>query len=360
MDKKQFVTALSPKMDVESIFLVKYIAKMEAKDGRSYLNVILADSTGDVEARKWHGAEKIIESVVKGDYVGIKGKVNLYQGRIQIIISEITRLDSADVPTDEFVPKSKTSPEIMFDQLDSIIDSLDDVYIKDLVKSIIYEPEIMRRLKLWSAGKSIHHAYQGGLLEHILSCAKLADSLSSFYPVNRNFVVAGAVLHDLCKIYELTDGAIVEYTEEGKLVGHLISVVELFDRFVSKIKDFPNVTKLHLKHILVSHHGEYEYGSPKIPQTSEALLVHYIDLIDSKMNSFEAVKKTDKQSGHWSAFVKHLDRIVFKGELPTHKEYVKAGPKVSEKGEEIKNEKRNSSGELKQSLGGLLKDFKVE
>lgn len=359
MDKKQFITDLSPKGEVDSIFIVKYIAKMEARDGRSYLNVILSDSTGDVEARKWRGAEEIVELVSKGDYVAIKGKVNLYQGRHQVIISQITKIAAEDISAEDFVPKSKNSPDLMFDELDSIIDSLDDVYIKDLLKTIVYDVEIQRRLKLWSAGKSIHHAYQGGLLEHILGCTKLADTLSRFYPVNRNFVVAGAVLHDLCKIYELTDGAMVEYTEEGKLVGHLIGVVELFDRFVSKIKNFPNVTKMHLKHILISHHGEYEFGSPKVPQTSEALLVHQIDLMDSKMNSFEAVKKQDKQAGHWSGFVKHLDRIVFKGELPTHKEYVKEETKVSEK--VVNNNKRsNSTGELKQSLGGLLKDFKVD
>ncbi|MCK5882361.1 MAG: HD domain-containing protein [Bacteriovoracaceae bacterium] len=360
MDKKQYVTDLAPKGEVDSIFLVKYIAKMDSRDGKNYLNVILADSTGDVEARKWHGAEKVIEAVAKGDYVGVKGKVNLYQGRHQVIVSSITKLSPEDVQVEEFVPKSKTSPDIMFDELDGIIDSLNDVYIKDLLKAIVHDGEIQRRLKLWAAGKSIHHAYQGGLLEHILGCTKLAVSLCEFYPVNRNYVIAGTVLHDLCKIYELTDGAMVEYTEEGKLVGHLIGVVELFDRYAAKIPHFPHTVKLHLKHILVSHHGEYEYGSPKIPQTSEALLVHQIDLLDSKMHSFEAVKKQDKQPGHWSGYVKHLDRIVFKGELPTHKEYVKEDRKLSEKGESNTAKKSGPTGELKQNLGGLLKDFKVE
>lgn len=358
MEKKQLIKDLNPQDKVESIFLVKYIAMMESRDGKRYLNVILTDATGDIEARKWSGAEKIVEQITKGNYVAISGKINLYQGKQQLIISSIDKVDDNDINFDDYISKSENSPELMFNELDNIVDTLDDIYIKDLLKSIIYDSEISRRLKMWSAGKSIHHSYQGGLLEHILSCTKLASVLSGFYNVNYNFVIAGALLHDLCKIYELTDGTLVEYTEEGRLVGHLVGVIELFDKYVSRIKNFPHITKMHLKHILISHHGEYAFGSPKIPQTSEALLVHYIDLLDSKMASFECVKKTDKLTGHWSGFVKHLDRIIYKAELPTHKEYLKDDDKKSEKPQNERVSK-NPSGELKQNLGGLLKDFKV-
>ena len=240
----------------------------------------------------------------------------------------------------------------------SIVDSLDDVYLRDLLQAVLNDSEIQRRIKLWGAAKTIHHAYQGGLLEHTLSCTQLADTLSAHYKVNRNYVIAGTVLHDLCKIYELTDGASVEYTEEGKLLGHLVKSVEVVDRFTSRIKNFPHMMKVHLKHILISHHGEYEYGSPKIPQTSEAMLVHQIDLMDSKMASFENIKKTDQLPGHWSGFVRHLDRIVYKDDLPFYKDY------LSEEVSEVKipkEPKKRKNEELKNNpMADMLKDFKVQ
>ena len=165
--------------------------------------------------------------------------------------------------------------------------------------------------------------------------------------------MAGAILHDLCKIYELTDDINVEYTEEGKLVGHLVKGLEVVDRFSYRMKEFPYQMKLHLKHILLSHHGEYAYGSPKIPQTSEAMLVHMIDLMDSKMHTFKAIKKKDNNSGHWSSYVGHMDRIVFKGDLPSFTEY-----QTSSKSKEEKKKKPHNA-ELKQSLGDVLKDIKI-
>lgn len=189
--------------------------------------------------------------------------------------------------------------------------------------------------------------------------------LSRHYKVNDNYVVAGCVLHDLCKIYELTDGVNVEYTEEGKLVGHLVKGLELVDRFSYKIKNFPHYLKMHLKHILLSHHGHYEYGSPKIPQTSEAYLVHLIDLMDSKMGTFDLIKKTDSATGNWSGFVKHLDRIVYKSDLPFYPEYI---PDFTEErsapapgpGPSSSLPKKTHGSEPKTNLSKMLDGFKVD
>ncbi len=244
-----------------------------------------------------------------------------------------------------------------------IVESLPEVYVRNLLLNVLEDKEVERRLKTWQAGKSIHHAYQSGLLEHILSCAKLSQGLSAHYNVNESYVVAGAILHDLCKIYELTDGANVEYTEEGKLVGHLVKGVELVDKYSYRIKGFPHQVKLHLKHILLSHHGHYEYGSPKVPQTSEAMLLHLIDMMDSKMHSFETVKRNDNNTGRWSGFVKHLDRIIYKDELPSYTDYTEgeersSSPRSQAQGRP-KKQKRHEK-EVKQNLGSLLKDFKVD
>lgn len=346
---RQTIKELKPKEELENTFLVKHIAVAEAKDGKKYLNIIFTDASGDLEGRSWNNAEEIFNRIAKGRFVKASGRVNVFQGRKQFIVKSIEEIAADTINPSEFVHQAKRQPEDMYQDLIGIVNDLTDVYIRDLCKSILEDSEIKRRLFKWQAGKTIHHAYQAGLLEHILSCSRLAATLSEFYQVNKNYVVAGAILHDLCKIYELSDDYNVEYTEEGKLVGHLVKGVELVDRFAYRIKDFPYQLKLHLKHILLSHHGEYAYGSPKIPQTSEAMLVHLIDLMDSKMHTFETIKRTDPNTGHWSNFVKHLDRIVFKDELPFYPDYVEKTSKP-----------KKHDNDLKQSLAGALKDFKVK
>ncbi len=356
---KLFISDLQGKEEITSVFLVKIFNTMEGKDGKKYFNIILTDSSGDLEARLWHYSAEVEKDVSKGSFVRVRGKLNYYQGRKQFIITQIEKLAQNDVNLDDFIMKSQSDPEIMYRRLLKIVDDLTDVYIRDLLRSVITDGEIARRLKIWQAGKSIHHAYKSGLLEHILSCTELALTLSKHYRVNENYVVAGCVLHDLCKIYELTDGVNVEYTEEGKLVGHLVKGLEIVDRFSYRIKNFPHYTKMHIKHILLSHHGEYEYGSPKIPQTSEAYLVHLIDLMDSKMGSLEIVRKTDSTTGHWSGFVKHLDRIVYKSELPFYPEYIQDEEFHHEEKEKAEPRKKTVT-EPTTSLGKMLGKIKIE
>ena len=359
---KLFIADLQGKEEIESIFLVKIFNTMEGKDGRKYFNIILSDSTGDLESRLWQYSEEIEKQITKNSFVRVRGKLNFFQGRKQFIISQIEKLNSSEVNEDDFVMKANQNPEKMYKDLLAIVDKLSDVYIRDLLRNIITDGEVARRLKTWQAGKSIHHAYKSGLLEHILSCSYLAINLSHHYKVNENYVVAGCILHDLCKIYELTDGINVEYTEEGKLVGHLVKGLEIVDRYSYKIKNFPHYTKMHLKHILLAHHGEYEYGSPKIPQTSEAFLVHLIDMMDSKMGTMEMIKKTDNSVGHWSGYVKHLDRIVYKSELPFYPDY------IQEEEYEEKHEakpvatapKSKTAPEPKTSMAKMLAGLKVE
>jgi 3'-5' exoribonuclease len=361
--KKLFVSELHGKDEIESVFLVKIFNVMEGKDGKKYFNLILTDSSGDLEARLWQYSEEIEKNISKNNFVRVKGKLNFFQGRKQFILTRIEKVSQDDVELDDFIVKSHEDPEIMYKRLLQIVDGLTDVYIRDLIRNIITDGEIARRLKTWQAGKSIHHAYRSGLLEHILSCTEMALILSKHYRVNENYVVCGCILHDLCKIYELTDGVNVDYTEEGKLVGHLVKGLEIVDRFSYKIPNFPHYMKMHIKHILLSHHGEYEYGSPKIPQTSEAYLVHLIDLMDSKMGSLEIIRKSDSTTGHWSGFVKHLDRIIYKSELPFYPEYI-TEEELEEKpaGKVVQPPKaeKKPAVEPKTSLGKMLGNFKVE
>ena len=352
MEKDLFVKDLKLKQEIEGLFCVKFISLMEARDGRKYVNLILSDSSGDLESRIWNNAQEHTQNLSVGHFVHTRGKLNLFQGRKQFIVQEITRVERNQINLEDYIHRAAQEPDEMLKQLLAIVERADDYYIKNLLLNILQDEEITRRLKTWPAGKTIHHAYQSGLLEHILSCAQLAELLGPRYQCNLNYVLAGCILHDLCKIYELSEGAQVEYTEEGKLVGHLIKGLELVDRFSYDIKGFPYSMKLHLKHILLSHHGEYAFGSPKIPQTSEAMLVHQIDLMDSKMNIFATIKRTDTQGGEWSGYVKHLDRMIYKAPLP---HYTKPLPERSPAEKSNKGQQKS----LEQNLGTLLKDFKV-
>lgn len=358
MTSKLFIANLSGKDEIETFFLIKYMALQDAKDGKKYLNVILTDASGDLEARLWNANEDIAGRIEKNDFVKVRGKLNFFQGRRQFILTEIQKVPESEINRDDYITKSLFDPQIMNDKLLDLVHNLTDAYIRELLIQVLTDQEISRRLKVWPAGKSIHHAYQSGLLEHILSCAELAVTLSRHYQVNVNYVVAGAILHDLCKIFELSDGPNVEYTEEGKLVGHLVKGLEIVDRYASRIPHFPSGMKMHLKHILLSHHGEYAYGSPKIPQTSEAYLVHLIDLMDSKMNSMEMVKKNDSQSGQWSGFVKHMDRIVYKSDLPFYPEMLEERAKPTPVLEKPPRAAKPEQKEIKQSLGKMLEGFK--
>ncbi len=343
MEKNCFVNQIKFKDNVESIFLVKYIALMEGKDKKNYLNFILTDKTGDLEARKWHAGEELFLKIKKGDYVFVKGKANSYQGKLQFVIDEITTVDLSLVTPKDYVVESLFAPEKMYEELLSVCEQIEDIYLKNLVTAIYYDSEIKKELLTRPAAKTIHHAFVGGLLEHTLSCAKIASFVCSLYPVNKSFVLAGILLHDLSKIYELSDSQVTDYTDEGKLLGHSIKMVEVIDHFAKKIPDFPFITKTHLKHIIISHHGLHEHGAAKVPHTTEAMLVHLIDLMDSQIASFETAKKDDKLHGNWTAHIRHLDRMLYKKELPTFLDT------------KIKQDDKSHVG----SLGKLLKDFKV-
>ncbi len=355
---RSFIKDLETSSNISNTFLLKSLNLAQAKDGKKYINATFSDKSGDLEARMWGQAEQIASEFKSGDFVLAHGKVHTYQGRRQFVISKLEAINIDSINQSDFFFSAQRPADEMYEELVGLVSKLEDVYIKELLLSIIQDTEISRRLKTWQAGKTIHHAYKSGLLEHILSCSNLGVSLSAHYQCNTSYVVAGCILHDLCKIYELTDGSSVEYTEEGKLIGHLVKGLEIVDRFAYRIEGFPYQMKMHLKHILLSHHGHYEYGSPKIPMTSEANLVHLIDYMDSKMNGMETIKRLDPNQGHWSNYVRHMDRIIYKDELPTFK--TKEEAKESREKKEKRTPKKRSSQPLKNSLGDKLSGLIID
>ncbi len=325
IQKKYFAAQVKVKDAIEDVFLIKNILLQEGRDGRAYLNVILGDNSGEMEAR-YFGPRclEFFDQYKKGDFILAKGRVNLFQNKKQFILHDLELISKKDIQETDFIlqlPNQRPNTEMYEELLHLVQTSVNDRFIKPLLLQVLHDESIKERLLVWPAGKTVHHAYPSGLLEHILSCCHLAQFLSPHYQVNLSYVLAGCIFHDLGKIYELSNNhLLVEYTDEGKLIGHLQMGLEMIDLYSQKIDSFPQEMKMHLKHLILSHHGSYEFGSPKLPQTSEAMLVHLIDFLDSKMNSFHMIKQTDMTAGTWSNYIKHLDRIIYKQALPSYPE----------------------------------------
>lgn len=314
---KIFVKDIQDKQSVESVFWVKQKASPLAKNGKPYLALSLADKTGAVDARMWDGVEEVSLRFQQDDFVKVKGVANLYQKRIQIIVSDIQKISKKDVQPEDFLATSKYDSDIMFKNLMMIVSGLKNKYVRQLLLDTLEDPEIKPRYLKAPAARSIHHAWVGGLLEHTLSICKVMLFVASHYEgVDLNLLIFGAIYHDIGKIWELEMEASTNYTLAGKLVGHLIMGSELVEKKAAAIKGFPEELKTVCKHIVLSHHGKLEYGSPKLPQTLEAYIVSSIDELDSKISSLQNFMQSEKiknPSSSWSGYNSVFDRYFYLG-----------------------------------------------
>ena len=318
MQYSPFVSELSPKEEFEGAFLVKYLNIQTDKKGKPYLNLILMDRSGEVEARLWDDAPATFERIQVKDIVRVAGKVNLFQGKKQLVIQAIQRATEGTYAEDRFIPTTYFEVDRMYADVLAIIRRMSDPYAVKLALSVFEDPELKPKICEAPAAKSMHHAYAGGLLEHVLSICRIMEFLGIHYQnyygpaLNKDLLILGALFHDIGKVEELSWTRGTEYTQTGKLLGHLIQGCELIDRHMSKIPEFPEELRLHVKHQILAHHGKLEYGSPKLPVTVEALLVHYIDDLDSKVNSIFGVIEKDQAPGEWTAYSKVYDRVFLK------------------------------------------------
>lgn len=324
MQYSPFVAELEPKADIEGAFLVKFLSVQTDKRGKEYLNLILMDRSGEVEARIWEDASAIASRIQAKDIVRVSGRVNLYQGRKQLLVNAIEKAAENLYPRERFVPASCFSLERMFADLMTIVESLEDPFAQQLAKAVLTDPKVKPRFIEAPAAKSVHHAYAGGLLEHVLSVCRILSFLGLHYrayygkALNRDLLILGAIFHDIGKIEELDWERGTEYSHSGRLIGHLVQGCELLDRFADQIPNFPDDLRLLLKHQILAHHGKLEYGSPKLPATMEALIVHYIDDLDSKVNSIFGIIERDATPGRWTGFNKLYERMFLKPDpLPT-------------------------------------------
>lgn len=302
--KRSFLSDLKEDDIVEDYFFVKSKFESRGKTGKPYISLVVSDSSGEMDARIWDNVEMLGMNFEEGNFVKLKGEVRLHQGKLQIAVSNIERVGVPlpFIELKDFFPVSKRNPEEMAKEFFKLIEGITEDYLKKLLNSIFRTPSIWQKFSYYPAAKSIHHAYIHGLLEHTVSVGNLVKFLSHSYPkIDRNLALTGALLHDIGKIYELDITNPNVYTLKGKLLGHLIQGVILIEKKATELRDFPPKKLLFLEHIILSHHGSKEAGSPVEPQTIEALLVHLADYVDSSLNNVYEIIDEGMETGiQWS------------------------------------------------------------
>jgi 3'-5' exoribonuclease len=307
--KSPFVAELRADQTISTFFLVSEKEIRSTRDARRYLRLQLTDRTGSIEARMWDGFEKDAATIEREGYVKIQGRVESYRGKLQLAIERVRRAELSEVDTEDYLPQTKLDVEALFAKLKEYGAAIASPHLQRLVRSVLEDPELAPRLKRAPAAKMMHHAYLGGLLEHVVSLCGLAKLVAGHYPeVDADLLMTGVILHDIGKLDELSYERSIGYTTEGQLLGHILLEYELLTKKMDAIEGFPAELKTAVQHMLISHHGQYEFGSPKRPMFREALLLHYLDDMDSKMAAARATLASDAGDEGWTAFDAALDR----------------------------------------------------
>jgi len=313
--KNLFASQIQERDWVDAAFLVRDKIVGMAKNGKPYLTLKLMDRTGELEGRIWDRVDEFSAQFERDDFIRVAGKASLYMGKMQLVIQELAKLKEESVDLADFLPVAARPAGDMVADLKSRVESLGDPFLRALLRAFLDDQEFLAAYSRAPAAKAMHHVYLGGLLEHSLAVASLADDISKRYPgLNRDLLVAGALLHDVGKVNELRYARSFEYTDIGKLIGHIVIGVEMVEEKLRTLPEFPAELAILLKHLLLSHHGQYEFGSPKRPKTLEAIILNFIDDLDSKINGVRT--HLDKEPGSessWTQYHRFYDRYFFKG-----------------------------------------------
>lgn len=311
--RKIFVSSIKDRDQVEEVFLVKEKIMAMAKNGKPYLTLRLMDKSGEVDAKVWDNVDEVGALFDKNDFIAVRAKASVYLGKMQLVISEMRRVPDEQVALADFLPETPRNIEEMTAELLALVESLTNPHIKGLLTAFFGDPQFLGLYKVAPAAKGMHHVYLGGLMEHSLAVAKLVDAINPLYPgLNRDLLVAGALLHDVGKVREMSYVRAFDYTDEGKLIGHITIGVEMIHDRIAGLPEFPRDLAMLIKHLLLSHHGQYEYGSPKRPKTLEATVLNYLDDLDSKINGIRThmQKEIDPQA-RWTAYHRLYDRYFY-------------------------------------------------
>lgn len=286
------------------------------RNGKPILSLLLCDHTGQIEARIFDNAEQLGAAFANHDYVRVSGQAKSFQGRLQVHVHTLERVQESEVTPAEYLPTSARDPEQMWQELQEAIDSIRNPHLRRLLHALLDDPEVADRFRRAPAARTIHHAWIGGLLEHNLSVYRIIDALCAHYArespglLDRDLCVAGGLLHDFGKIYELSWERGFEYTHEGRLLGHLVQCSQKIAEVAARLPDFPRSLLVQLQHIVLAHHDRLEYGSPRRPMTAEAWLVHAADALDSRMGFLRELLQREPGPG-WTSYQRVFDRSFY-------------------------------------------------
>lgn len=317
---RRAIQLLTDGESIDEVYLVSDKQLRTNRAGNFYLQVELRDRTGAITARLWNANETHFRTFNEGDFLRIKGKVQLFQGALQVLFTQFDRVDPSKVSLADFVPRVEQDVHKLYDRLKQYLLKLSDPHLRALAECFFIDEAFVSAFCNAPAGIRNHHAYLGGLLEHVVTMLDLADRVAPLYPeLNREILMMGVFLHDIGKTRELSCENVFGYTDEGQLVGHIDIGVEMLTEKAGKTPDltgepFPRELFLRLKHMIVSHHGTYEFGSPRLPMTPEAIALHHLDNLDAKLHLFLREIREDKNTtAAWTPYNASIQRRLFKG-----------------------------------------------
>jgi 3'-5' exoribonuclease len=299
--------------NITSSFIVTSKQIKSKKSGEPYLALTLGDRSGSLEAKAWDNVNDMIGAFDQDNVIKVKGLLNKYNNRWQLTIHKLRRLEEPEIDFTDYLPKTTKDIEELWRKLGDFVASMSNPYLKTLLEAFMGDAEISTAYKTAPAAKTLHHAFIGGLLDHVVSLFTVCDLAVRNYPnVDRDLLLTGAFLHDIGKIHEISYGRSFTYTTRGQLLGHMIIELEMLHAKIAIVgrqmsSPFPEDLKVLLEHLIISHHGQYEFGSPKLPMFPEALMLHYLDDLDSKMESMRAHFEREPE-GEWTGYNASLQR----------------------------------------------------
>lgn len=314
---KIYVKDLKQYQVIESSFLIQNKDIRQKKTGDPFLSLTIADKSGDIDAKMWDNVSEVAETFGVGDFVYVKGVMSLFNGRPQFTVHSLKRIDEREIELSDYFATSARDPEEMFAELTGIVESIENPHLKALLQAFFADQSIRERYKRAPAAKQIHHAYFGGLIEHVLSLCALARMAGPHYPiVDLDLLLTGVILHDIGKIDELVYERSLGYSDAGQLIGHISIATRYLHDKLREVPGFPPALAVLVEHMILSHHGKLEFGSPKTPAFPEALLLSYLDDLDSKMECMRAQLERDERSeGTFTAYNYAMERSFLKKDL---------------------------------------------
>jgi 3'-5' exoribonuclease len=317
---RRLITELPPQAQVDQIFLATHKQRRPHRNGQLYLPVELADKSGMITGRLWNASDDDFNAFEDGDYVRVEGHTQLYSGSLQLIVSSIDRVDPRTVDESEFQVLSKNDLVRLEAELTTILGTIRSAPLKALADEIIADKALLDAFKRTPAGVKHHHAYAGGLLDHVVNLLRLADRVAPLYPaLDRDLLLVGVLVHDIGKVRELESLQGFSYTDEGQLLGHVLLGLEIVDAKIRGIEArtgqrFASEAAVRVKHMIASHHGQYEFGSPKLPMTLEAVALHHLDHLDAKMaGTIQLLQNEATAEDGWTQYQQSQGRKFFRG-----------------------------------------------